>query len=309
MTRRVVLYALDGTNEREIWRAKDPDGYIIAASISPDGGEIAISEQVASDCFTPEPGATSTTCGRWRDVTVVKILDVETGDELVSVPQTDAAFDGLVGAAAELVWHEESDGVVIFVAPQSEMPAHIVTLRLDGSVTRHPYPVYHVHVSPDGHHVIADDWEPCGLSLALERHEARIMSLDDDRVLASIKEPERNVALIEWSPDGEEFLVRVSDIVMGTGQGDCPDKAEANAEWLIMRASGEAPVPAGGIIDARRRWYGDRLIEYRCRGEEVEYPHCKATDGADAGEYEVVNQGRVVTRARYLEFEIVGYAK
>jgi dipeptidyl aminopeptidase/acylaminoacyl peptidase len=299
---RIVRYSLDGSSARELYRDARDGGSMIEARASPDGRYVAVTEFVHEWCPQIEER-----CRDPRDVTRVFVIDLEMGAEVLSVSPTDPAFDGMIGVPANITWRDDGAGFLVWVSPQSEMPAHVVTVMLDGTLTPHPYPVYRVYVAPNGRYAIADDFQTCDLSLAVERHEASIFDLDSGVVLTALTENESNIALSEWSPDGQEFLVRMATLEPAPAPSECFVEDESTAEWWIMRASGEPPIAVSGLREARRRWYGGQLIVYRCDGVETDDAYCRAANGSDSGEFDVVYKGRVITSARYQEFEIIGY--
>jgi hypothetical protein len=304
---RVVLYSLDGRSERELYRPP-AGGAIIDAQLSPDGGSVAAIEYARDPCPAPVPPASSRTCGDPRDVTRVFALNAESRAETLSISARDPAFDGLVGAPSNLTWRDDGASFLIWVSVPSERPANIVSARLDGTLAQHPYPVYGIYVSPGGRHAVDDDWEACDLSLATERHAVDLVRLEDGAVLNSVHEPELNIALEEWSPDGDELLVRVAALTPSPQSPGCFVEDAPTARWRVISASGEPPRDVRGAEEARRAWYGERLIEYRCNGEFVAEPFC-AANGSSEGTFDVVSQGRVITTGRYQEFEIIGYTK
>jgi hypothetical protein len=176
---------------------------------------------------------------------------------------------------------------------------------LDETIVVSPVRGYFGYVSPNGRYIYADDWAVCDLNLAVERHELRIVDLVTNEVLAETVEPVRNIApLQEWSPDGDELVYRTAELQPNPDeQNPCLVEDMKTATWHILRAGGDAPIDVAGVIEARRAWYGNRLIEFACGGVPTEYSECVV--GGSSGPASVFNQGRLITNAA--GFETIGY--
>jgi hypothetical protein len=260
---------------------------------------VALSVQREDPCLTAY-AAQGGSCRPFTDFMFVTVLDRD-GNELLNIEQADPRFDDFHGYFAPIVWRNDGEGFMVHGYTGSEAPGGNATILLDGVVVVSSFRIYGIYVAPNGRYLFADDWVGCNLSLNTERHALRIVDALSEDVIAEVHEPSRNIAPLEWSPDGEELLYRTADVV--PGDDGCPAEDMETATWHILRASGGDPAEIPGVMDARRAWYGERLIEFECLGQPTEYSGCVV--GGAYGEIQVSNRGRAITSA--IEYQTIGY--
>jgi hypothetical protein len=308
LERRVVVYTFEGEERREIYRVEGEGQQIIGAAISPDGTKVALTAQVTALCPPAEPGGEQPQCLEYKDITQVLVFDVESGAEVLRVRQNVDAFAGFVGQAALITWYADNSGFVVAGYTYSEAPAGSATIRLDGTVTVHGSTGYFTEIAPNGTYAARSQPEYCDLGHAPVRPDFQIVELTSAAEANSASHEGLNVAPYEWSPGGTEIAYFTYALVPDTSPGatpdSCPAEDVASRVWYALPADGTAGRPIADVVDARREWYGDRLLEYRCEGEPSLDPFCAGLDPATEP-LEVSNGGAVITTAQ--EFAVIGY--
>lgn len=303
--RHIVSYALDGSDARTLRRVADGEGvYIISVGASPDGTKIALTEQRAPVCSTPDADGRGT-CSPYSANTDIVVIDAADGRELLQIPQSEDRFAGFVGQAALPVWRDDGLGFVVSGYTHSEYYGGLATVMLDGTVTQHDY-VSWPYVAPNGRHVADGELNVCSLSLAIERQDLRLRDLDTDRSLNEINEAVLNIEPVEWSPDASEFLYRTYMLKPDAAQAPCKAADELTATWHILPIDGSPPLDVANLAAARRRWYGDRFIEYRCAGVVTAEPYCLAPNGTRAVIEAYLDGGLLTTTE---EFSVLGFVQ
>jgi hypothetical protein len=308
LERRVAVYSFDGEERREIYRVEGEGQQIIGAAISPDGTKVALTNQVTALCPAATPGSEQPQCLEYKDITQVLVFDVETGAEVLRVRQNVEAFAGFVGQAALITWHTDSNGFVVAGFTYSEAPAGSATILLDGTVTVHSSTGYFTEIAPNGTFAARSQPQYCDLGHAPVRPDFQIVELTSGDEANSAAHEGLNVAPYEWSPGGTELAyftyVLVPDTSPGATPDSCPAEDVASRVWYVLPADGTAARPVADAGDARREWYGDRLLEYRCDGEPSIDPFCAGLDPTTEP-LEVLNGGAVIAKAE--EFAVIGY--
>jgi hypothetical protein len=313
LERRVVLYSLDGRQERELYRVEEEDAHVIGVTISPDGGKVAMTAQTVALCPPRLPGADTSQCREFSDITQILVFDAETGRELLRVPQSNAGFDGFVGQAYPVGWRDDGEAFIVGGHTYSEQPGGRAEVALDGTVETRNVPEGGT-LSPTGRHAWTTPgaWY-CDLRPALTSHVLQIVELETGGTLTRVQYPGLNVAPYEWSPGGRELLYSTYRLVTDTSPEATPDSClvedDASRQWYVLSVEGAAVQQVADAAEARRAWYGDRLIEYRCNGEIVRVPvgrdpYCIADNGAQAA-FDVLHGGTVITPAA--DFAVIGY--
>jgi hypothetical protein len=304
LNRRVVSYALDGSDPRDLRRTSGEGTEIVSIGASPDGTRIALTEQRAPLCPTPDASGRGM-CGPYAAVTDIVVIDAADGHELLKVPQSAPGFDGYVGQAAVTAWRDDGRGFVVGGYTYSEYYGGVATVMLDGSVRQHDYRSW-PYIAPNGRYIADGQWAPCSLSLATERHELRLRDIDGNQLLNETHEPVLNIEPAEWSPDGTEFLYRTYLLVPEPSQPPCKTADESTATWHVLRADGSPPSAAQDQYAARRRWSSDRYIEYRCAGVVVPQPYCMAQTGS-AAPIDVYLGGQLVGSGQ--DLRVIGFVR
>jgi len=162
---RITSYALDGSDERDLRRAPSGDGNgFIGIGASPDGTNIALTEQRAPVCGPPDAQG-RTFCDSYAERTRIVVIDAADGRELLSVPQSGPALTGYVGQAAMITWRGDGRGFVVEAYTYSEYPGGVATVMLDGLVRQDPFAGW-PQLAPNGRYVADGAFDTCVLSLA-----------------------------------------------------------------------------------------------------------------------------------------------
>lgn len=305
LNRRIVSYALDGSDARDLRRTSGADGnYIVSIGVSPDGTRIALTEQRAPVCTTPDASGTGT-CSPFSANTDIVVIDAADGHELLKVPQSAPGFEGYVGQAAVTAWRDDGRGFVVSGYTYSEYYGGVATVMLDGSVRQHDYRSW-PYIAPNGRYIADGQGSPCSLSLPTERHELRLRDIDGNRIVNQTAEPVLNIEPTEWSPDGTEFLYRTYMLVPEPSQPPCRTADESTVTWHVLRTDGSPPSTETDQYGARRRWFGDRYLEYRCAGSVVPQAYCSAADGTDAA-IDLYLRGQLAGSGR--ELRVIGFVQ
>jgi hypothetical protein len=306
LERRVVVYTPDGHERAELHRVEGEGQYIIDAAISPDGSKVALTVQVSALCPEPTPGAAGQ-CRPYAEVTQILAFDVESGAEVLRVRQNVPAFEGFIGQAALITWHADSGGFAVSGYTHSEAPGGTATVLLDGTVTTHFSTGYPTEIAPGGAYAARSQPEYCDLAAAPVRPEFQIIELASGAEVNIAQHDGLNVAPYEWSPGGSELLYYAYALAPDTSPGStpesCPDEDPASRRWYVLPADGTAAQAVADPVDARRNWYGDRLLEYTCNGEPTIEAHC--ITGNETASFDVLNAGDVITTAK--DFAVIGY--
>jgi hypothetical protein len=276
---RIVSYAYDGSDPRELRHAQ-PGGAFIGIAISPDRAKLALTEQTTPQCPTPAPTPVEgQICTSYRDITQAVVIDAMTGHELLRVPQTRLAADKYVGQFAIPAWRDDGRGFTVFAYTYSEFFGGLATIMLDGTVRSDPFDLY-PRLAPDERHTADGSFSLiCGLGGTVEMHELLIRDLDAGQVVARANEPELTIEPLEWSPDSREFLYSTYRLAPDPTRPECLAPDESTRTWHILHADGSGSTAEVDQYTVRRRWYGNRVVEYRCAGQLVPESFCATPDG------------------------------
>lgn len=306
LTHRIVSYALDGSDPRELRRAPD-GGYFIGIGASLDGTKLALTEQEADLCATtPDPTTGVKMCRSYADFTSVAVIDPGDGHELMHVPQSDSRLSGYAGQLALISWRADGRGFAVSGYTYSEAPGGLATVMLDGSVRLDAEATYG-RLAPNAHYLARGEFSYiCGLGGAVEQHELSIRNLDGGRMLVSLQDAVLNFGPMEWSPDSAEYLYRTYRL-NDDGKG-CKVEDPSSIAWHTVRMDGSPPADEADPYSVRRRWYGDRVIEFRCEGQPALTYWCVSTSPSPPGGYvpsDVYVGGRLIGSAE--QFELLGF--
>ena len=268
---RIVSYAYDGGDARELRRAR-PGGEFIGIAVSSDLSKLALTEQIDYVCPTPAPTPVEGLLFRsYSDITQAVVIDATSGDEILKVPQSDPRLSGFHGQLAVPSWRQDGTGFVVSGYTYSEAPGGFATVMLDGTV-RLDRPAAWLNVAPDGHHAVDMYGEVSSLSEPIVRHGVSIIDLDSGATLAAVTDPLLNFDPTEWSPDGTEFLYSTYRLVDDPARPGSTKPGESTRTWHVLLADGSGTRSAPDLYATRRRWYGNRVVEYRCQGQLVPSP-------------------------------------
>ncbi len=265
---QVVLYDLDGSNARVLREAPEGGG-IIGIAVSPDATKLAVSESNGS------------TGQDWSATTFIEFLDLLSGKEIRTIPQSDAGFQGFVGQAWEMTWRDDGQGVVVQGATYSEQPGGTATVMLDGSVHNETLQDY-VLVAPNGRYV--EQGPMAGLPESTAKTQIVLSDLDSGTDLASVNGEERVLIPYEWSPDSNGFLYASYSLTKQACSEptdiQCPTLDPSTEQFYLLSTDGSSPRPVSDVDTVRRGWYGDRIIHYRCGDQWFAGPWCSGTQTA-----------------------------
>jgi hypothetical protein len=265
---RIVSYAYDGSDARELRHAQ-PGGAFIGIAISPNLSKLALMEQTGYQCPTPAPTPVEgLLCRDYRDITQAVVIDASSGHEVLTVRQVDPRLVVYYGQLALPSWRQDGTGFVVSGYTYSEAPGGLATLILDGTV-RLDRPAAWMNLAPDGHHAVDMQGEISSLSEPIVRHGVAIIDLDSEATLGSVADPALNFDPTEWSPDGKEFLYSTYRLVDRSDQPGSRMPDESTRTWHVLLADGSSTRDESDLYAARRRWYGSRVVEYRCQGQLV----------------------------------------
>jgi hypothetical protein len=265
---RVVSYAYDGSDARELRHAQ-PGGAFIGMAISPDLSKLALTEQTGYQCPTPAPTPVEgLICRDYRDITEAVVIDASSGHEVLTVPQVDPRLVVYYGQLALPSWRQDGTGFVVSGYTYSEAPGGLATLMLDGRV-RLDRPAAWMNLAPDGHHAVDMQGEISSLSEPIVRHGVAIIDLDSEATLGSVADPALNFDPTEWSPDSKEFLYSTYRLVDRPDQPGSRMPDESTRTWHVLLADGSGTRDETDLYATRRRWYGSRVVEYRCKQQLV----------------------------------------
>jgi DNA-binding CsgD family transcriptional regulator len=244
---RVVRAALDGSGRRELLGASPDDDFVQDIAVSPDGSKLAVTFWGIES----EPGGSLT------------ILDVETGDRLMSTERSRPEFADFAGYFWKVHWRADGLGVVVSGGTSSERPGGRATVMLDGRVTVDEVQGY-AHLAVDGRYladgpgVICDDMLVSGNTLNLRNLDSGVAVSWDTSDLA--------ITPWAWSPDGTEFLMQARSWSEAQGCG-------SDVEWYVFATGPNEGSRAVSDLDQLfTRWYGDQLVELVCE-EELPSPY------------------------------------
>lgn len=288
---RIVRYDLDGSNPHELRHANAPEsdggvfppGFIDIAA-SPDGTKLALTEETRDLCpppppTPPSPGATPGQCRTYAEVTRASIIDVATGAEMMSVPQSDPGFDPYHGQAAEITWRDDGTGFVVAGLTYSEAGGSIATVTVHGTVRT--FGGQHDALAPNARVVSSGDGDyVCGLGGTFVQHQIVVRGLDAGPPANTVGDRVLNLSEQEWSPDSSELLYTTTTLTPSASNPGCVDEDETSIRWFRLPTNGSPPIPVSDIWEARRRWYGNRMIEFRCAGQLISGRFTMYTDPA-----------------------------
>lgn len=306
LSRSIMSYAFDGSDGRELRRAPDDD-HIIGIGVSPDETKVAVTEQRGEPCGPPDPATGTGTCRGYRAVTFIVVIDAADGRELLTVPQSDPRFAGYLGQAAVITWRDDGRGFVVEAYTYSEYYGGLATIMLDGSVTTHSFRAW-PHLSPNGRYIADGPIAVCDLSSAIELHELVISDLDSGRTLATVNDPKLSLSLQDWAPDSSQFLYSTHALKPKPDATGCKTEDKTTETWQTLRVDGSPPALEQDPFSVRRRWYGERVVEYLCNGEPALTAWCVSDSPSPPGGYVPLDTyvGRkLIDRA--LDFGLIGF--
>ena len=271
---RIVEYDLDGSNARELRRARE-GGAFLGIGASPDGTLLAVTEQTRplSD------GGASARASRdspFGPITNIVVINLKSQSEIMALRADDPRLDGFRGQPAATKWRDDGRGFIV----TGDLTGTLVSILLDGTVRIHSAR-YEYQISPSGRFVLDDETIVCDTLAFSPRHYLAIRTLDDDRIVSSLRDNARVLDPVEWSPDGTELIFESYPSAATAIGTNCPERDTTSPRtYHVLLADGSPAFDVSGVADARRRWYGDRAIEYRCNGVVVVQPYCQTPSGS-----------------------------
>jgi len=253
LEQRAVMYDIDGSSPR-VLREAAPGGYVIGIGASADGTKLALTEARA--------GAQG---GDWVTGTDIVVLDIASGEEILTVQQSAPGFAGFIGQAGTITWRDDGSGFVVQGYTYSEYPGGTSTVMLDGSVRTHALQDW-VLAAPDGRYVEHGARAPVCESIG--KSEIVLRDLDSEADLASVQGEGSILVPREWSPDSKELLYSAYAALPADGREWCSLRPDpASESWYILRVDGSPPEPVSDVRAVYQRWYGDQHVRFRCLGE------------------------------------------
>ena len=296
---RIVRYDLDGSNATEIWRSDGDGTWAFGLAASPDGKRVAYSTHTPNGCERAQQTPPPLTDGcqvSFVEGTAFHVRSVATSADQFSMLQTDPQLADLRGYGEVVRWRADDAGIVVSGQTQSDAPGGIATIMFDGTATVTSDGEF-FPVSPSGlTHLSSDVYTCSGLDIA--RHRIAIQTYDHE--IARAVEPEMDIVPVEWSPDGRALLYYTVPMDPAATNDACGRDQNAK-EWRILST--------GGVLDvadadaARRLWYSNRAVAYRCQGEATPWPSCVV--GGSYGSVDVFVDGVKVATAQGQGFRIV----
>jgi DNA-binding CsgD family transcriptional regulator len=259
LEQRIVSYARDGSDARVL--ADAGDGVFVGVGVSHDASMLAYSQ---ADRFA-DP-----------DSTEIVVVALNTGDELLRMPQSSDVFEGSAagrfrGQFAVFIWRDDNRGFVVYGHTHSSAPGDMATVGLDGDVVVHSlgYPLYPWAVAPTGRQHAGGGIEWCEYP---RQDEVIIRDLDTHDIVRSIR-ADGNVHRVEWSPTGGELLF-MAYTLLDDGTEECWEVVESTITWHVFDVETGWSIPVDGPSAARTRWYGDAVLTYYCDTNPVDESWC-----------------------------------
>ncbi len=263
----VWVYALDGTDGRELLDGDDAGLVVEAVVPSERGSAVAVSHYTADNAV------------HHRDYTM-KMIQVADGHVSHEIRQEQVEQD-LNGYITPAAWGP-GDAMLAFQAhAHKEHIGRLGTLSMDGELR---------FLDTWGFGVDADPFEvrpttfanPVGVFDPYSPSvELRDPSTGD--LVASVLAEWPNLLTHAWAPDGSELLYEAFDFDPGLGQrladvlatpesgglqeGDSEAAFDSPSEWFVLPIDGSGPVPIESHRAAFERWYGDRAVTFACSNE------------------------------------------
>ncbi|MPZ97926.1 MAG: hypothetical protein GEU80_01095 [Dehalococcoidia bacterium] len=253
------VFALNGDHLRNLRQTpvdRETGGYgrLSEVAVSHDGDLLAVTERT-----DPEPLP-------FVDNSVV-ILDVSTGDELLTVPLNDPGFEGLRAELRPLVWRDDNAALVVYVVTSYEGGGRLATVMLDGTVRLHDTSGF-TYVAPNGR-VAAHGTGSLGC-MFISGHSVTVTDLDTDRVLTTVEDESLTFAPREWSPDSTQLLYATRPFPSDPEEVEDCEWPAAEPEWRILSlVGGREPEPIDDPLAAHELWGGSPAVTFTCDGERT----------------------------------------
>lgn len=260
-------YRLDGSEGRQLL-ALTPSRYLERFEPNEDGSLVAV------NFF-------------WRttlDDNHLQVIDVESGDVILDLPQERADEAGFRGTVGPDEWSSDGSTIALVGYTYSESPGGYGTVSLDGSLEVLGRGTPGRIESPfDDRPIVAvpDDGFRCAHAGYAGATRLALLDPATDAVInvATADDPVLHVA--GWSPNADEYAFTVHDlpsdvansVVSAYAQGRCPNDTlaglagRAPRTWWVLPTDGAPAQEIGTLEDLHRRWYGDRAITFTCGGE------------------------------------------
>jgi len=272
---RIEAYGYDGSGRRVVYETA-AGGQILGIASSPDGGKLALAEQIEDPCpVAGEP------CKDFRDVTRVRVIDLHNGKIQFDIGADDASFAAFPGRPQFVTWRADGRGVVVEGHTGDESPAVFATVMLDDrTVTVEDSRGFWLKIAPSGEAMLHTPEETCGgLNLSVERHELSVTELVTGRELAALSDGTLSFIPVAWSPDGSQLMYKTYTAVPDAQLPECPAIDPATVRWHTLDLATGASADSADRYAIEQSWYGDAVLEFRCRDEPVEEPADCIGDG------------------------------
>lgn len=223
-----------------------------SVAVSPDGAAVA---------FTEVHGAPPL-----NSPADLRVMDIDTRAVRTLATFTDPLGETFRGVPTPRVWRDDGQAILVSGDTSSEAPGSWATVMLDGAMKQHGrhagYP------SPNGHAMAIEDSPDVICPSDIPQH-LQLLDLDTGRVVAEVTDTQRALRGWRWSPDSNEILYSQLDDAQVRAACDGAYVTEGNRAFLLS-VHGGPPTPAGDVAALRRRWYGDRIVDFQC-GDQVAF--------------------------------------
>jgi len=308
--------ALDGTDERLLHEAP-PGGFVVHFDVAPDGRTLALIEQAEEQCPTPGSEGAPVNCRPASEITHLSFIDIVSGQVLRELQNAEPPLSDAGGAVTRVAWWTDGSRVTVDFTLNPEAPGKHATLTPQGDMRLSRFGEFGWPVSPDPRYLFTGErLEACDLNI--NRIEAAIVDLADDRVLASVRDESRLVVDAQWSPDASELLFATQTFNLvpppeGSGLNImCRERNPESEQWSVLHRDGSSPETGVDPFAVLDRWQGMAPIVFMCRGERIPGPEYCYTEGnifsaGTRAPADVLFRGQRIASTE--EFEVLGYLR